>query len=541
MPKRSADSEPQQTQPARKSVGGNAAPAAGGDEGMGEFEDQWEDDLSDEEIVNAGDLEGDDGVMLDDEIIPAAEDSDPTAGQNASDAPTYLPGHSRPLEDDETLEPDNSVYQSLHRLAYTWPCLSFDVLRDNLGWERGRFPHTAWVVAGTQAGESEGGAGGMSVRGKDEVVVMRLGGLSRTQKDGNDSDDSSDDEDDDADGTDEDAHLEFLSIPHTGSVNRIRAAPQPPSPSLLPPTPTPYHVASMSETGKVHIFDVRPLIDQLEQPGSQGIAQRLEKAKRPLHTITNHGRNEGFALDWAGSFANGSQTPADLRLLTGDVASKIFLTTATNTGFHTNPNPYISHTNSIEDLQWSPSEPTVFASCSSDRSLKIWDIRVKSRKNVTGIDGAHTGDVNVISWNKGVGYLVVSGGDEGGLKTWDLRSLKADIKSAPTPVAHFQWHTQPITSVEWSPHDTSLFLASSADDSVTMWDLSVEADEDESANNATRNIVDAQGRMVAVPPQLLFVHQGQRDVKEVHWHPQVPGMVVSTAGDGFNVFKTISA
>jgi ribosome assembly protein RRB1 len=74
-----------------------------------------------------------------------------------------------------------------------------------------------------------------------------------------------------------------------------------------------------------------------------------------------------------------------------------------------------------------------------------------------------------------------------------------------------------------------------------MWDLSVEADEDESASNATRNIVDAQGRMVAVPPQLLFVHQGQRDVKEIHWHPQVPGMVVSTAGDGFNVFKTISA
>lgn len=72
-----------------------------------------------------------------------------------------------------------------------------------------------------------------------------------------------------------------------------------------------------------------------------------------------------------------------------------------------------------------------------------------------------------------------------------------------------------------------------------MWDLSVEADEDEASS--TRAIVDAQGRQVQVPPQLLFVHQGQKDVKEVHWHPQIPGLVCSTAGDGFNVFKTISA
>ena len=49
--------------------------------------------------------------------------------------------------------------------------------------------------------------------------------------------------------------------------------------------------------------------------------------------------------------------------------------------------------------------------------------------------------------------------------------------------------------------DPSVFAACGADDQVTIWDLAVEAED----------LQVQQGR--TIPPQLLFIHQGQQHVK----------------------------
>ncbi len=97
-------------------------------------------------------------------------------------------------------------------------------------------------------------------------------------------------------------------------------------------------------------------------------------------------------------------------------------------------------------------------------------------------------------------------------------------------MASFKQHSAPVTSVEWNPIDSSVFAASGADDVVSQWDLSVEScDVGEPADGLKQ-----------LPPQLLFLHQGQKEVKELHWHPQIPGVLISTALSGFNIFRTIS-
>lgn len=120
-------------------------------------------------------------------------------------------------------------------------------------------------------------------------------------------------------------------------------------------------------------------------------------------------------------------------------------------------------------------------------------------------------------------------------RVWDLRYFANAAQGKPVDsVAHFKWHQAPVTSVEWHPTDASVLCASGEDDQVSIWDLAVEPDNEAAAAFQT------SGGGRDIPAQLLFVHQGQRNVKEAHWHRQLPGVLVTTAESGFNLFKTIS-
>lgn len=417
---------------------------------------------------------------------------------------TFIVGRTK-LEPGQTLAPDPSTYDMLHNLSMPWPCLSFDILRDGLGDNRKVYPATVYTVAGTQAESGK--------QSDNQLMVMKFSGLSKMDRgvDGDSSDEEDDDDDEDADPI-----LESKSIPLSSTTNRIRAHQTPSDDS----SPVATLTATMTESSNVFIHDISPHLLSFDNPGTTITPQQ----NKPVCTIRAH-KAEGYGLDWSPMHPAG-------KLLTGDNDGQIFLTTRTDGGgFVTDTRPFQGHTGSVEEIQWSPSEASVFASASSDGTIRVWDVRSKSRKPVISmqVSGA---DVNVMSWSRKTAHLLASGADDGVWAVWDLRQWKPSANGAlgrPTPVADFNYHKEQITSIEWHPTDDSIVAVAAGDNTVTLWDLAVELDDEESKDTA--GVKD-------VPPQLLFVHYHNM-VKELHWHPQILGSLVAT-GEEFSIFRTIS-
>lgn len=233
-----------------------------------------EDENFEMEIVAPEDME--------DESEDDNEDNEDNEAEKTSEKEVYLP--SKQLKSDEELVCDESAYIMLHQASTGAPCLSFDIICDELGNDRSSFPMTAYVVAGTQSARTH----------VNNLIVMKMDNLYKTQPVDENAEENavvSDDEDVIPAGYEiKTPQLTAALIKHQGCVNRVRYR------SLG----TQVFASSWSELGRVHIWNISKELQVIEDKDLLKAYERnaSKEEVRPTFTFSGH-QGEGFAMDWS--------------------------------------------------------------------------------------------------------------------------------------------------------------------------------------------------------------------------------------------------
>lgn len=151
-----------------------------------------------------------------------------------------------------------------------------------MGDERSDFPHTAYLISGTQA----------STAFTNRLIVMKMSNMQKTQpKEDSDSEEDSEDEEGEVK-----PDLECAIIHHQGSVNRVRVCVFKNfffvsklitlfQMSVVNDRPL---AASWSETGKVHLWDISHPLRAVNDPACMKSYIENKESPRPLFTFNGN-------------------------------------------------------------------------------------------------------------------------------------------------------------------------------------------------------------------------------------------------------------
>lgn len=429
---------------------------------------------------------------------------------------------SKGIQKDEELVFDNSAYEMLHRSEVSWPCMSVDWLvpeyfppvevRDYFKPSSKKvyedeFPYACYFLGGATTDEKNG-----------VLYYMKWFNMHRTLYD--------EDPDKEADSESEGAEplMEHISVTSKGNINRIKTM------------RNSYLAAYWSDSRSIELVDMKSLIQDMEERWqiSQEQDKKQKKTKKKkldekqIHFKSYPKKQEGFALDWSpllpGVLAIGGYDCNIEIVMSRDENCSDFTGLPVNQQRYDFKCNYRAHKGSVEDIVFSPVDPNVLASGGIDNAVKFWDLRTNFKDAQVNIANAHNADVNCLSWkNMGGVNLIASGSDDCSFKVWDLRFYESG------PISNILYHKGPITAIDWDPQEKSTqIVVSSEDNRVSIWDFSVEAD-----SNKVKDANDNKD----IPDNLVFLHQGQKNVKDVKFHPYYRDFVLSSAENGINVFK----
>ena len=136
--------------------------------------------------------------------------------------------------------------------------------------------------------------------------------------------------------------------------------------------------------------------------------------------------------------------------------------------------------NCIYNATWSPHSPSMLISCNGYSHVQIWDIRAP---HPLQMDYIGHGGLETLScdWNKYRQTIVASAGTDKSIRVWDLRVINGINQPAshsplpafhtrgPTPLNELLGHNFAVRKIQWSPHDGQELLSTSYDMTSRVW------------------------------------------------------------------------
>ena len=212
-----------------------------------------------------------------------------------------------------------------------------------------------------------------------------------------------------------------------------------------------------------------------------------------------------------------------------------------------------AHQSCVYQALFSPHHPSIIATCSTDGTIRLFDLRNPSYASSTpgyasaGAPGSNNftnplsasvltipasgSEILTIDWNKYRPWTLASAGVDKMVKVWDCRMAAADPHPNPHPndastgggkvggvcENHLPGHEYAVRKVQWSPHSADVLASASYDMTCRVWNTSP-----------------AAGRM-----QLMHIHDPHTEfVVGCGWSIYEEGVLASCSWDSkLNVFR----
>ncbi|EGW31577.1 uncharacterized protein SPAPADRAFT_62194 [Spathaspora passalidarum NRRL Y-27907] len=138
----------------------------------------------------------------------------------------------------------------------------------------------------------------------------------------------------------------------------------------------------------------------------------------------------------------------------------------------------INTANCIYSASFSPHSPSQIISCNGSSQIQMWDIRAPKPLQLQYV--AHRGlETLSCDWNKYKSTVIASAGTDKSVRIWDLRMIsKLDQPYSPisnthirgpTPLNELLGHQFAVRRVQWSPHDSKELVSTSYDMTARIW------------------------------------------------------------------------